>query len=105
MGLPSNIQADLCRRGRGRNWVYGPRGSLRLVIWEAKEALGLKWRSFLTGAMFEHLNMARNHQGGQKQVLWMEEWQQGFAPDNAFGDKHLSLEGQGRRPRDSWTGS
>ena len=42
------------RRGEGSNWAFGLRGSLKLVILEAKEALELKGCSFLTG---EYLNM------------------------------------------------
>lgn len=54
------------RRGEGSNWAFGLRGSLKLVILEAKEALELKGCSFLTGGIFEHVNMARNHQEGLK---------------------------------------
>lgn len=51
----------------------------------------------LTGAMFEHVNMARSHQGEQKWILWMEEGKQGSAPDQgeASGGKEARHTGTG----------
>lgn len=67
----SVTQAGLCIRGWGQELGF-------------LEALELKWCSFLIEGIFEHVNMSRSHQGGQKGVLWMEEWQQGFAPDGTL---------------------
>ena len=54
------------QEGRGQQLGFWSEGFSEASNLGGKEALELKGCSFLTGGIFEHVNMARNHQEGLK---------------------------------------